>query len=150
MAYGFNDDNTKAYFVNEISIKPNSGETYRDFRLRVWGILNNIPRGNIVSIFFRLNNTTDEYWPMTLPAYKENGDLKPIIDLTANTTSLGYTNCQFRTINFASSDANMTPNFYKISVINESGFSYNSSGRTKDLVVNDTDAGMEILLYYIP
>lgn len=53
-AYGFNEDKSKAPFVKELLITPNTGEQWKDYIPRVWNAINSIGKGHILSIGYRL------------------------------------------------------------------------------------------------
>lgn len=149
MAYGFNDDKSKSPLVKMVEITPNDGETYGQFRTRVWGILNSFPMGHIVSILFKWNNTLDKYMSLTLPFYRENGSMYWTADLISNDSSVGLSGVSFTIFNFADIEDDLT-NYFERSVYIKPTEITEATSRGKNEIVNNIDPGMKLRIYYIP
>lgn len=148
-AYGFNEDKSKTALVKMLEITPNDGETYGQFRLRVWGILNSFPMGHIMSILFKLNNTTDEFKSLTLPFYRENGSMYWRADLICNDSSVGYSGVTFYIFNFADIEDDLSNYFLRNVYIRPTEVT-EATSREKNQIINNIDAGMKMRIFYIP
>ena len=148
--YGFNEDKSKAPILELLEITPNDGETYGNFRMRVWYALDAIPKGHIFSIFFRINNDRDYFMPLTLPQYMDNGHMYSMMNLCTNDSREESSGVNFKTFAFASNTGELTNHFYRSVFIKPDGVTETNAGREKDMIVNEIDAGMKMKIYYMP
>ena len=100
MAYGFNDDKSKAPFIKEILLSPNSGEKWKEYIPRVWDAINSIKKGNVLSIRFRNGGSNELTFMIPDKYYAKDSDGNLLTRTTITAVRNDFSNNLWGSINF--------------------------------------------------